>query len=117
MKDEVIKVGDVCEIVGTDCACPLCLALIGLECTVVGPEEAIHRIRRCFILPIVESLTAFRVTVKGNPHVLAIERQYLRKRPPKAEPVQTVRQETMPRADFDRWLDGVRQGEREEQPA
>lgn len=119
MKDEELKVGDVCEIVGSPCPCEECRGLVGRDCTIVEDEKLRIREWRLAGLIVVkrEQVAAFVIEIQGVKQHCPYERQYLRKRPPKRDESQWIRQQTTPRADFDKWLDGVRQGNKTPTPA
>lgn len=117
MKDEEIKVGDICEIVGSSCTCKKCLQLVGRECTVLELASPCARVISLGPFTVVTQVLAFKVTVQGEDGTFGYEREYLRKRPPKRDESQWIRQQSTPKADFDKWLDGVRQGDKTPAPA
>ena len=104
-----IKVGDVC-IVNLGCACSLCSMFNGIEVTTVAISDPTrNRLGPHSFEPVPDG---FECEFRGI-RDFVFKRSELRKKPPKAAESQVIRQETVPRADFDRWLERVREQKRE----
>jgi hypothetical protein len=106
-----IKVGDVCEIVGACCETMRRL-YVGLEVTVVPMRCCQGLVLLCAYC---DHEHGALVSIQ-SPHLPFSDtggRHYpvahLRKKPPKADDTQWQRQDTVPREDFDRWLERVRE--------
>lgn len=96
-----IKVGDICVIVNS------ADAWNGLECEVVSPLS-VGLVREVGSTT-VRRRAVFGVLVAGYAGMFSVERDQLRKKPPKADESEWIRQETIPRQQFDTWLDKVRE--------
>ena len=108
-----IKVGDVCVIVA-----PASHALVGSECEVIGEEKTYEKtIITSEAFEMVAWCRGFLVRVAIDGRRYCIERRCLRKKRPPADQDQVVRQQTVPREDFEKWLQRVRKQQREEEPA
>jgi hypothetical protein len=103
--NEPLKVGDVCTI-RLPTICPNCAAFNGTECTIeVDVRRALRM--RCDTGLEVADVYACRRADGGIAYLQRCE--LIKKRPP-ADGSEWIRQVTVPRCDFDRWLEDVRQG-------
>jgi hypothetical protein len=107
MSDEQLNVGDVCEIIGTPCPCEKCRERIGRECEILQLEG--HHTRFMLSAPLYfEVVFAFVVRVPGE-NDLVLERQFLRKKHRPSDQTGWIRQLTVPKEAFDRWMKGMRE--------
>lgn len=112
-----IKVGDVCEVVRYCCETSRKL-FFGTECTVIPATCCQGVAVQCYACGAVfhDHVTIAHPAFSGVTN-LHIPRHFLRKKPPKADDAEWIRQETVPRERFDQWLDAVRKGARIEETA
>lgn len=108
-----LKVGGVC-IIAIKEPCPKCAALNGLECAVVGPGQTQVR-RGCN--GGLEIGTFYECTLPGRPASCWFHRSELQKKKPPADPDEWIRQETVPRENFDAWLASLRERAKAKEPA
>jgi hypothetical protein len=103
--NEPLKVGDLCTIRLAP-TCPDCAAANGSECTIAAEAQMAVRMRCDTRLEVVSVYRCMR----SDGLVAYLQRSELIKKRPPADESKWIRQATVPRRDFDHWLDDVRQG-------